>query len=88
MNRTAFRETGLSGTIAFRPAVPNLFQSAKSAVTKCDSPINTMFKCYCITKRDSYLIVRRLFQSAKQQTSMPALVQLFARRKNKKNSCL
>ena len=74
MNRTAFRETGLSGTFAFRPAVPNLFQSATSAVTKCDSSINTMYTCYCITKHDSYLTVRRLFQSVKQQTSMPALV--------------
>ena len=69
MHRTAFREIGLEGILALRQAIPILFQSSTSAVTKCYSFFNTKHKCYYITKCHSYLIVRQLFQSAKQQTS-------------------
>ena len=57
-------------------------------ISKCESFFNTKYKSYCITKRDSYWNVWRLFQSAKEQTSMPALVQPSVRRKNKKKSFL
>ena len=68
MNRTAFRETGLSGMFALRPAVPNLFQSATSTVTKCDK------HCYKVRQLYKYNVQMLLYYKARQLFNSAAII--------------